>query len=177
MINTMLVNRFLSTWTRRSFASFFQLIERNLHRVIPTTLIYTGPHLVQVITTNDYLSQTEYFTLHQNITALRKCKQRYDLSYKTSPSSSSEKPIYPHRINHLLAFVPICDFMLLDNMVYPDFLKIEGDGKQMMMMDNFWSQSRWRFRWKHFQRHSQVGGRGASLRKFNLLKEVKHGPT
>jgi hypothetical protein len=38
-----------------------------------------------------------------------------DMSYKTSTSSSSEKPIYPHRVNHLLAFVPICDFMLLDN--------------------------------------------------------------
>jgi hypothetical protein len=39
-----------------------------------------------------------------------------DMSYKTSPSSSSEKPIYPYCVNHLLAFVPICDFMLLDNM-------------------------------------------------------------
>jgi hypothetical protein len=73
-----------------------------------------------------------------------------DMSYKSSPSSSSEKPIYPHRVNHLLAFVPICDFMLL---LYPDCLKIQSDGKQMMMMtmDNFWSQSRWRFRWKRFR--------------------------
>jgi hypothetical protein len=34
------------------------------------------------------------------------------ICHKTSPSSSSEKPIYPHRVNHLLAFVPNCDFML-----------------------------------------------------------------
>jgi hypothetical protein len=60
----------------------------------------------------------------------------------TSPSLSSEKPFYPHRVNHLLAFVPICDFMLFEKNIYPDCLKIEGDGKQMMMMDIFWSQSR-----------------------------------
>ncbi|CAB4015321.1 Hypothetical predicted protein, partial [Paramuricea clavata] len=30
-------------------------------------------HIVQVITTNDYLTQTEYFTVYENITALRKC--------------------------------------------------------------------------------------------------------
>ena len=28
--------------------------------------------------------------------------------------------------------------------ICPDCLKIEGNGKQMMMMDNFWSQSGWR---------------------------------
>jgi hypothetical protein len=67
------------------------------------------------------------------------------ICHKTSLTSSLEKRIYPHRVNRLLAFVPIWDFMLLDNIVYPaDCLKIEGDGKQMMMMtmDNFWSQSR-----------------------------------
>jgi hypothetical protein len=31
--------------------------------------------------------------------------------------------------------------MLFEKNIYPDCLKIEGDGKQMMMMDIFWSQS------------------------------------
>jgi hypothetical protein len=34
--------------------------------------------------------------------------------------------------------------MLFENNIYPDCLKIEGDGKQMMMMDIFWSQSKFR---------------------------------
>ena len=49
------------------------------------------------------------------------------MSYKTSPSSSSEKPIYPHRVNYLLAFVPICDFMLLDNIFTLNVWKTDDD--------------------------------------------------
>jgi hypothetical protein len=109
MIKTMLANRILSTWTRRSFVSFFQNVY--LHRVIPTTLIYTGPHLVQVITTTLPRPSTLLFMktslLFENVSN--------DMLYKTSPSSSSKKPIYPHCVNHLLAFVPNCDFMLLYN--------------------------------------------------------------
>jgi hypothetical protein len=102
------------------------------------------------------------------------------ICHKTSPSSSSLEPIYPHRVNHLLAFVPICNFMLLDNIVYPaDCLKTEGDGKQMMMMmmDNFLSQSRWRFRWKHFQRRNQVGSRVASLLAPTEKTSIKRSET
>jgi hypothetical protein len=84
-----------------------------LHRVIPTTLIYTGPHLVQVITTTLPKPSTLLFMktslLFENVSN--------DMLYKTSPSSSSKKPIYPHCVNHLLAFVPNCDFMLLDNIL------------------------------------------------------------
>jgi hypothetical protein len=63
MINTMWVNRNLSTWTRRSFVSFFQLVERKclLAPCDSYNLDLHWTHLVQVITTNDYLTQTEYF--------------------------------------------------------------------------------------------------------------------
>jgi hypothetical protein len=117
MINTMWVNRILSTWTRRSFVSFFQLVERKfyLHRVIPTTLIYTGPTLYKLL--QQMITLPRPSTLLFMKTSLLFENVSNDMSYKASPSSSSEKPIYPHRVNHLLTFFTICDFMLLDNIL------------------------------------------------------------
>jgi hypothetical protein len=81
--------------------------------VIPTTLIYTGSTLFKLLQQMITLPRpsTSLFMktslLFENVSN--------DMSFKPSPSSSSEKPIYPHRVNHLLPFVPISDFMLLDN--------------------------------------------------------------
>jgi hypothetical protein len=83
--------------------------------MIPTTLIYTGPTLFKLLQQTITLPRPS--TLLFMKTSLLFENVSNDMSYnnKTSPSSSSEKPIYPHRVNHLLTFVPICDFMLLNN--------------------------------------------------------------
>jgi hypothetical protein len=84
-----------------------------LHRVIPTTLIYTEPTLFKLLQQMITLSRPT--TLLFMKTSLLFENVSNDMLYKTSPSSSSKKPIYPHCVSHLLAFVPNCDFMLLDN--------------------------------------------------------------
>ena len=104
MIKTMWVNRFLSTWTWRSFVSFFQLVERkflltpcyfynlDLHWAPPCSSYY-----------NKWLPDQDraLYSLSKHHCS---SKMLAAICHKTSPSSSSEKPIYPHR-------VPICDFM------------------------------------------------------------------
>jgi hypothetical protein len=84
-----------------------------LHRVIPTTLIYTGPTLFKLL--QQMITLPRPSTLLFMKTSLLFENVSNDMLYKTSPSSSSKKPIYLHCVNHLLAFVPNCDFMLLDN--------------------------------------------------------------
>jgi hypothetical protein len=81
--------------------------------VIPTTLIYTGPILFKFLQQMITLPRPSTLLFMKTLLLFENVSN--DMSYKTSSSSSSEKPIYPHRVNHLLAFVPICDFILLDN--------------------------------------------------------------
>jgi hypothetical protein len=120
--------------------SFFQLVERNFLLTLcysynldlhwtPPCWSYYNRWLPNLIKTS---------LLFENFSS--------DMSYKTSPSSSLRN-LFTHIVFIICCRVGLCCDLRLHVVrlhIFLDCLKIEGNGKQMMMMDNFWSQSGWR---------------------------------
>jgi hypothetical protein len=141
MINTMCVNRFLAQ------PELWIFLSAGWKKPFTYTVLFLQPRST-LNPTLFKLSQQEWLPdliktslLFENFSS--------DMSYKTSPSSSSEKYFYPqsHIVLSICCRVDLCCDLLLHIVrlhICPDCLKIEGNGKQMMMMVNFRSQSGWR---------------------------------